>query len=158
MSKSELYWMAGDQKGRLTELTSFDPELKDIPLRRDVRSLGMLLGEVIREQAGLEVFKVEEQLRSQAIHFRQSYSDQAGDGVAVPGELELRGQMLDIVREMTESDAYQIVKAFGTYFELTNLAETNHRKRRLRAMRFAAGDKDKPGSMRGTLRRMREAG
>jgi phosphoenolpyruvate carboxylase len=158
MSDGELYWMAGDQKGRLAELTSFDPELKDTPLRRDVRSLGMLLGEVIREQAGLEVFRVEEELRSQAIHFRHSYGNRAEDGAAMTGEQELRASMLDIVRGMSESDAYQIVKAFGTYFELTNLAETNHRKRRLRATRFAPGEKDKPGSLRGTLRRMREAG
>ena len=158
MSDGELYWMAGDQRGRLAELTSFDPELKDTPLRRDVRSLGMLLGEVIREQAGLKVFEAEEELRLLAIHFRQTYTSQVADGVSDPAERELRGHMLNIVRGMTENEAYQIVKAFGTYFELTNLAETNHRKRRLRATRFAPGEKDKPGSLRGTLRRMREAG
>ena len=59
---------------------------------------------------------------------------------------------------MTVADAYQIVKAFSTYFELTNLAETNHRKRRQRAARLAQQAPDKPGSLRGTLLRMREAG
>ena len=44
MSGTELYWMTGDQKQRLEELTCFDPALKDFALRRDVRSLGMLLG------------------------------------------------------------------------------------------------------------------
>ena len=56
------------------------------------------------------------------------------------------------------ADAYQIVKAFSTYFELTNLAETNHRKRRQRAARLVPAAPDKPGSLRGTLRRMQEAG
>jgi len=158
MSDDELYWSAGDQKGRLAELTSCDPGLKDTPLRRDVRSLGMLLGEVIREQAGQQVFEAEEELRRLAILFRQTYSNQAAEGVDVPGERELRERMLAIVRGMSGDDAYQIVKAFGTYFELTNLAETNHRKRRMRATRFAPGEKDKPGSLRGTLARMRQAG
>ena len=40
---------------------------------------------------------------------------------------------------MSVGEAYQIVKAFSTYFELTNLAETNHRKRRRRAALLAGG-------------------
>ncbi|NVN90540.1 MAG: phosphoenolpyruvate carboxylase [Desulfuromonadales bacterium] len=158
MSDAELYWAATDQKERLGELTSFDPEVKDTPLRRDVRSLGMLLGEVIREQVGLDIFGVEEELRNLAIHFRQVYGSRTSDGVDVSGERELRARMLEMVRGMTCNDAYQIVKAFGTYFELTNLAETNHRKRRLRATRLATAGMDKHGSLRGTLRRMRESG
>jgi phosphoenolpyruvate carboxylase len=59
---------------------------------------------------------------------------------------------------MTVVEAYQVVKAFSTYFELTNLAETNHRKRRRRAASLASGDANKPGSMRGTLLRMHNAG
>ena len=59
---------------------------------------------------------------------------------------------------MTVAEAYQIVKAFSTYFELTNLAETNHRKRRQRASRLVSTAPDKPGSLRGTLLRMRQSG
>jgi len=59
---------------------------------------------------------------------------------------------------MTVAEAYQIVKAFSTYFELTNLAETNHRKRRRRAALLAGGAADKAGSLRGTLLRMKKAG
>jgi len=158
MSDGELYWKAADQMLRLTELTSFDQELKDDPLRRDIRSLRLLLGKVIREQAGPNVFESEEKLRRLAILFRRICGAQATDGVDLSVEGEVGGQMLDIVQRMTESDAYRIVKAFAAYFELTNLAETNHRKRRLRGACFMPGEKDKPGSMRGTLRRMRDAG
>jgi phosphoenolpyruvate carboxylase len=158
MAETELYWMAGDQKQRLEELICSDPELKNVALRRDVRSLGMLLGEVIREQAGLDVYEAEEELRQLAIRYRQLDSGHVEAGVDMSAEQELRERIVEIVRGMDESDYYQIVKAFGTYFELTNLAETNYRKRRLRAIRFASGDKDKTGSFRGTLRRMREAG
>lgn len=159
MSEAELYWMADDQRARLAELTSCDPAQKDTSLRRDVRSLGMLLGTVIREQAGLAVYEAEEELRHLAISHRQLNSDMVEEEVLdTPEERELKERMVELVRGMSGNDAYQIVKAFGTYFELTNLAETNHRKRRLRATRLASGDKDKTGSMRGTLRRMREAG
>src|SRR6185369_7156553 len=74
-----------------------------------------------------------------------------------PGERELLEQAGKIIGRMSVADAYQIVKAFSTYFELTNLAETNHRKRRRRAVQLAAGE-DKPGSLRGTLLRMRDSG
>jgi len=158
MAGKDLYWMSDDQRARLSELTSCDPFQKDTSLRRDVRSLGMLLGTVIREQAGLSVYEAEEELRHLAIRHRQLNISQNQDALGTPEERELKERMVALVRSMSVGDAYQIVKAFGTYFELTNLAETNHRKRRLRATRFAAGDKDKPGSMRGTLRRMREAG
>jgi phosphoenolpyruvate carboxylase len=59
---------------------------------------------------------------------------------------------------MTVGAAFQIVKAFATYFELTNLAETNHRRRRQRATRLNRNFPDKPGTFRGTLLRMRAAG
>ncbi|HTY21207.1 MAG TPA: hypothetical protein VMC44_06180, partial [Geobacteraceae bacterium] len=67
MYDKELFWEADDQVERLRELTSGDRAVKDLPLRRDVRSLGMLLGEVIREQAGPEVYAAEEEVRSLAI-------------------------------------------------------------------------------------------
>jgi len=59
---------------------------------------------------------------------------------------------------MDLSRAYQVTKAFAIYFELTNLAETNHRKRRRRAGKL--GDQRVPpaGSLRGTLLRMKQAG
>lgn len=158
MEQTELFWKADDQRERLAELTSAEGELKDLPLRRDVRSLGYLLGRVIREQAGMRVFDAEEELRRLAIRHRELNGHQGEASLDVPGEQELQEQAVRIIRGMAVAEAYQIVKAFGTYFELTNLAETNHQLRRLRAARLAAGAPDKPGSMRGTLRRMRDGG
>ena len=63
MSVDELFWKAEDQAARLAELISLEGELRGIPLRRDVRSLGRLLGMVIREQAGEQAFLAEEELR-----------------------------------------------------------------------------------------------
>jgi phosphoenolpyruvate carboxylase len=63
-----------------------------------------------------------------------------------------------IIRELGVEDAYRITKAFAIYFELTNLAETNHRKRRRRAGKLQPDYAPLPGSFRGTLLRMRNAG
>ena len=61
-----MLWQALDQAARLAELTSADPELKEVPLRRDVRSLGRLLGEVLTKQAGPALFEAVEELRERA--------------------------------------------------------------------------------------------
>ena len=49
-------WKPESWSERLAELEARTGDLKEAPLRRDVRSLGMLLGEVLREQAGDELF------------------------------------------------------------------------------------------------------
>ena len=157
MGESELFWRVDDQAQRLLELTSLEAETSEVPLRRDVRSLGRLLGTVIREQAGQKTFEAEEQLRHLAIRHRQLNYDQGESCLDFPGEREIQQQAARIIGGMSVGEAYQIVKAFSTYFELTNLAETNHRKRRRRAALLAGGS-DKRGSLRGTLLRMREAG
>ncbi len=158
MTDQELFWSADDQAARLAELISQEGKMREMPLRRDVRSLGRLLGTVISEQAGESTLVAEEELRHLAIRHRELNNDQGNASLDFPGEQELQEQAAQIIGRMTVANAYQIVKAFSTYFELTNLAETNHRKRRRRAMQLVAGCSDKAGSLRGTLQRMREAG
>lgn len=158
MADMELFWRSDDQAARLAELTCQEGELREVPLRRDVRSLGRLLGEVIREQAGEEALAAEEELRHLAIKHRSLNNDQGEACLDFPGEQELQDQAVQIIGSMSTADAYQVVKAFSTYFELTNLAETNHRKRRRRAAQLVSGEPDKPGSLRGTFLRMRNAG
>ncbi|WP_027715201.1 phosphoenolpyruvate carboxylase [Desulfuromonas sp. TF] len=157
MGELEFFWKAPVQAERLKELLSSDPETKDLPLRRDVRSLGKLLGVVIKEQAGQKVFDDEERLRRLAIKHRELEDAQGEDGLENPAERELLKEMAQIVGQMSDLESHQIVKAFATFFELTNLAETNHRKRRSRAHRVG-GIPDKPGSLHATLERMRGAG
>ncbi len=151
MGQDELYWSTSDQAERLEELITCEEEKKDFPLRRDVRSLGHLLGTVLNEQAGEKIFAVEEELRRLAIGQRDRKSDALSSGK------NLQQRAMDIIEKLSLNDAHQVIKAFATFFELTNLAETNHRKRRRRATRLAE-EPDKPGSLRGTLLRMKEAG
>ena len=145
-------WSAEDQTARLAELTAStaDPA-KELPLRRDVRSLGMLLGKVVEEQAGRAVFEVVEQLRHLLIRHRKHLS--AGEASGLEDERMARAR--EIIGALSVEDAYRVTKAFAIYFELTNLAETNHRKRRRRAAKLHPEQPPLAGSFRGTLLRMR---
>ncbi len=158
MAEIEFFWQAENQAIRLEELTTSEGELKDLPLRRDVRSLGHLLGTVIKEQAGQRVFEAEEKLRQLAIQHREMNKSAKPGCHESAAEEEVFQRAVAIIGTMSEEEAYQITKAFSTFFELTNLAENNHRKRRRRAADLAAPHTDKPGSFRGTLKRMRDAG
>lgn len=154
----DLFWKVDDLTRALQERISFDPQVTAIPLRDDVRSLGHLLGQVIREQAGPELFGVEERIRQLMIQERPADGRPKGKGLdeTVPSVRQQEAHAL--IQKLTLEEAYLVTKAFATFFELTNLAETNHRKRRRRATRLACGGKDKPGSLRGTLQRLKEAG
>ncbi len=149
-------WRTEAQTERLRELTGEDPTLRDAPLRRDVRSLGTLLGNVIREQAGDELFGAVETLRQLAIQHRGETLE--GDSASIPDVHELIDRAERIVEGMRIAEAYRLTKAFSIYFELTNLAETAHRKRRRRAAQLHIGQPPQPGTLRGTLQRLREAG
>jgi phosphoenolpyruvate carboxylase len=158
MNKRELLWEAEDQTARLAELTSDSPELKEAPLRRDVRSLGRLLGEVLKEQAGPVLFDHVERLRLLAIEHRDLQVQDISDGEASPDRYQLMKLARQLVGEITVTQAYQLTKAFSIYFELTNLAETNHRKRRRRVAELLINQPPQPGDIHGTLLRMRKAG
>jgi len=154
-NKAKPLWNADDQAARLAELTAHsDDAAKDHPLRRDVRSLGAILGQVLTEQAGRELFESVEELRRLLIEHRESLRREADRAAAS----ELMSQAREIVGRMDLARAYQVTKAFAIYFELTNLAETNHRKRRRRAGRLDRKQAPPAGSFRGTLRRMKAAG
>jgi len=146
-------WTPPNWPQRLAELQAPTGDLKEAPLRRDVRSLGTLLGGVLREQAGAPLYDAVEALRRIAIARREA--DAKGDTAAAASHLE---EALCRVGALELSAAYQLARAFGFYFELINLAETNHRKRRRLAIQLDQNAAPQRGDLRGTLRRLREAG
>ena len=154
-------WSPTDWPQRLAELQAPTGELKEAPLRRDVRSLGMLLGEVLREQAGEPLYEAVEALRRIAIARREAEAPQTGaaDQAAATAHLQ---EALARVHTLDLSAAYQLARAFGFYFELINLAETNHRKRRRLSLQLnqntGTSGSIQRGDLRGTLRRLRQAG
>src|ERR1700704_3769140 len=150
-------WSDGPQASRLAELTAdtSDPA-KELPLRRDVRSLGILLGRVLVEQEGEAFFNVVEELRKLLIQHREQSLPDATPQIEPDATLVTRAR--EIISALPLEDAYRVTKAFAIYFELTNLAETNHRQRRRRAARLLGGKTPLPGSFQGTLVRLQSAG
>ena len=154
MKRNPPLWRASDQSERLAELTANRSEpLKDAPLRRDVRSLGTLLGRVLIEQAGPALFETVERLRRLLIQHRERAAT-----TATSYDATLLEDAKSAVTSLDVDTAYRVTKAFAAYFELTNLAETNHRKRRRRAVELHADEPVPAGSFRGTLLRMKQAG
>ncbi len=147
-------WSAQDQQGRLRELLSEDADEKELPLRRDVRLLGALLGDVITEQAGAEMLAQVEEMRRLAIAHRDAIHTEAAPDESEHDWLE---KAVALVQSLDTTRTYSMIKAFSIYFELTNLAENNHRKRRLRAAKTNPDSVPPAGSMRGTLLRMKNA-
>jgi phosphoenolpyruvate carboxylase len=158
MAIKDVLWKAEDQAGRLAEMMSEEMEVKGTPLRRDVRSLGRLLGETIKEQAGEKLFEAVEQLRRLAIQHRDFQAQLQTYNTAPGNEDELIARVQAVISAMSITDAYHLTKAFAIYFELTNLAETNHRKRRRRAVQLSANSPLQPGSFRSLFRRLHEKG
>jgi phosphoenolpyruvate carboxylase len=142
-----LLWKPENWSLRLAELEARTGDIKEAPLRRDVRSLGMLLGQVLREQAGEQLFGEVEELRQIAIRRREAQNGEDGQPFS---------SALGSVQSLDTVQAYRLARAFAFYFELINLAETNHRKRRRLSLQLS-GDTQR-GSLRGTLRAMRSAG
>ena len=118
MSK-KLLWNADDQNARLAELTapSEDPA-KDNPLRRDVRSLGTLLGQVLVEQGGRDLFDAVEQLRRLLIEHREQVRRSPASAASSERKSNLMTQAQEMVASMDLSRAHQVAKAFAIYFEL----------------------------------------
>ena len=148
-----LLWNPESWSQRLAELEAQTGDLKEAPLRRDVRSLGMLLGEVLREQAGDDLFEHVEALRQGTIRRRDAEAHGRDEDAAHHG-----AAALELVHSIPAERAILLTRAFAFYFELINLAETNHRKRRRVALRLSGQTGRQRGSLEGTLNEMRRVG
>jgi phosphoenolpyruvate carboxylase len=98
------------------------------PLRRDVRLLSTLLGNVLEEAEGPELLHDVERLRRAAISLRREPS------------AARRREAERIVQELPRLRAAQVARAFTAYFQLVNLAEEHQRVRTLRERGHAAED------------------
>ena len=148
-----LLWNPESWSQRLAELEARSGELKEAPLRRDVRSLGTLLGVVLREQAGDELFAQVEALRQGTIRRRDAEARGQAEEAA-----RHAAAALELVHALPVERATLLTRAFAFYFELINLAETNHRKRRRVALQLSGQAGRQRGSLEGTLSEMRRMG
>jgi phosphoenolpyruvate carboxylase len=112
-------------------------------LREDVRETGHLLGEVIAEQVGQAVLDRVEEVRGEAIAWRD------GD--------KARWQALRTrMRGLDDQEVMPLVSAFSSYFSLVNLLEKVHRIRRARS--YSHAHKPQPESLLDVLRGLARAG
>jgi phosphoenolpyruvate carboxylase len=118
---------------------------KHLALREDVHQLGVMVGEILREQGGEELYTLVEGDRRIAIERR------AG-GRCQPEELELR------VAGRPPAVARELVRAFSTWFQAVNLAEKVHRIRRRREYFLADSGKPQPGGIEDALARLKAQG
>ncbi|MGH8778955.1 phosphoenolpyruvate carboxylase [Paraburkholderia sp.] len=120
-------------------------EDKDQPLFQDIRYLGRLLGDVVREQEGDAVFDVVETIRQTAVRFRRE------DDSAAAQTLEKK------LRSLSPEQTVSVVRAFSYFSHLANIAEDRHRNRRHR-IHALAGSASQPGTVGHALERLVEAG
>ena len=121
------------------------PADKDEPLREDIRLLGRLLGDTLREQEGDGLFELVEGIRRSALRFRRD------------GDLGERAQLESLLGTLDHDAANRVVRAFTFFSQLANIAEDLHHIRRRRAHQMG-GSPPQPGSIAFALARARAAG
>ena len=117
---------------------------KEQPLIDDIRLLGRILGDVIREQEGAEAFDLIEQIRQLSVAFRR-HADESADKA-----------LKKLLKGLSGDQTVSVIRAFAYFSHLANLAEDRHHIRR-RAVHERAGDVQE-GSLAMTLQRLKKAG
>ena len=126
-------------------LSRADEADKDVPLREDIRLLGRILGDTVREQEGEEIFELVEQIRRASIRFHRD------------NEVGARRELEATLDSLSADQTLAIVRAFSYFSHLANIAEDQHHIRRNRAHAIA-GSAPRPGSLAYAFQRTREMG
>lgn len=115
-------------------------------LRRDIRFLGNILGEVLVHQGGNELLDIVEKIREASKSLR---------AVFMP---ELHEEFKSMINSLEPEIRHQVIRAFAIYFQLVNIAEQNHRIRRKRDYERSAGDTVQAGSIEAAVKDLKEHG
>ena len=114
------------------------------PLVEDIRLLGRILGDVIREQEGQAAYELIEQTRVLSVAFRRD------------ANVEADKALKRLLKSLSGDQTVSVIRAFTYFSHLANLAEDRHHIRR-RAIHERAGDTQE-GSIEVALARLRWAG
>jgi phosphoenolpyruvate carboxylase len=110
----------------------------------DIRLLGRILGDVIREQEGVAIFNLIEQIRVLSVRFHRH------------GDENANKELKKLLKGLSADDAVKVIRAFTYFSHLANLAEDRHQLRRQAAQERIAGQQ--PGSIDLALERIHAAG
>ena len=116
----------------------------DSALVDDIRLLGRILGDVIREQEGVAIFNLIEQIRVLSVRFHRH------------GDENANKELKKLLKGLSADDAVKVIRAFTYFSHLANLAEDRHQLRRQAAQERIAGQQ--PGSIDLALERIHAAG
>ncbi len=111
---------------------------KHEPLRDDVHALGAMVGEILREQGGEQLFELVELDRVAAIRARD-------------GSQAARAELAACVRDRPPALARDLVRAFSTWFQVVNVAEQVHRIRRRRDYFLMDSQRPQPGGVQDAI-------
>ena len=117
---------------------------EDQPLIDDIRLLGRILGDVIREQEGKDTYELVEKVRTLSVSFRRD-ADHAADRA-----------LKNLLKGLSAVETVRVIRAFTYFSHLANLAEDRHQIRRRTEDERAGESAD--GSLETALARIRKAG
>ncbi|MDB5656559.1 MAG: phosphoenolpyruvate carboxylase [Tardiphaga sp.] len=117
----------------------------DARLREDIRLLGRILGDTVRDQEGEAVFDLVERIRQTSIRFHRDEDRLA------------RRELETILDAMSTPETVRIVRAFSYFSHLANIAEDQNNIRRMRAQRSGEAP-PAAATLAGALQRARDAG
>ena len=120
-------------------------EDKDQLLREDIRLLGRLLGETIRDQHGDDVFNLIEKIRQTSVRFRRD------------DDMEARHELEEALNALPPAQTIPVIRAFSYFSLLANIAEDQHHIRRTRA-HLIARSTPKAGSIANAISKVLAAG
>jgi phosphoenolpyruvate carboxylase len=134
----------GIMKNALTPAPAKRAKDNERPLVEDIRLLGRILGDEIREQEGAEAFELIEKIRTLSVAFRRDADHEADKALK------------KLLKGLSGDQTVSVIRAFTYFSHLANLAEDRHHIRR-RAVHERAGDTQE-GSIEVAMSRLRWAG
>ena len=117
---------------------------KDRPLYEDVRLLGQILGDIVREQDGEATFEVIEAIRRLSVNFQRNADEEAGRSLDT------------LLKRLSPAETVSVIRAFSYFSHLANLAEDRHNLRRHAQNELE--EKHQDGSLALSFERFRDSG
>ena len=119
-------------------------ENSEIPLTEDIRLLGKILGDVVREQDGDDVYGLVEQIRKLSVSFHRDANQKANQ------------ELTKLLKGLSSDSAMKVLRAFTYFSHLANLAEDRHHIRRRVAYERMGSYQD--GSIPVAMKKLHAAG
>ncbi len=113
-------------------------------LRRDVNTLGHILGEVLVHHGGQELLEKVEEIRQMTKSLRTKHEE------------DTYKALKEEIQNLKPPFRQQVIRAFSIYFHLVNIAEQNHRVRRRREYQLQENSGSQPNSIESAVQALKE--